>query len=158
MASDVPSTLRAYKYIFEVRTSRRVTGGFSRVSGISEEIEVVDKRDGTNPFQIKKLKGTHQGGSVILERGVVQEKLEFLRWFRDVKKEVVPFWSTFVIHLNPITDPGGQSQTGLPILSLRFLNGWPSRYELGELDAKSSELALEKLALVHEGLEYLGVF
>lgn len=150
--ADVSPALRGYKYIFEVLTSRMITGGFTKVRGLSEEIEVVDKRDGTDPFQIRRIKGTHQGGQVILERGVVQEKREFLTWFQNVKDEVVPYWAHFVVSLNPIQDPSGQQ--GQPLESYKFFNGWPSRYEVGELDGSASGFALETLALVHEGVRY----
>jgi len=156
--ADVNPILRGYKYIFSVTSGRlyrrgaRIEGGFNKVSGISEEIEVIDKRDGTDPFQIRKIKGTHQGGSVQLERGIIQDKRDFLTWFQDVKNEVTPYWSNFVINLNPINDPTGSVET--PLESYKFLNGWPSRYEVGELNANESGLAVERLALVHEGMQY----
>jgi len=31
---------------------------------------------------------------------------------------------------------------------------WPSKWELGELDASKNELSIETLELTHEGLSY----
>lgn len=155
MAGEDP-TLRGYKWLFDARFGRRIRGGFNKVTGITEEIEVVDKRDGTDPFQVKKLKGTHQGGILTVERGYIRDKDEFLQWWTRVKKNIVPFWTNIVLHLRPADDPKGGNSPA--IVSYRFLNAWPSRYELGELDAQSSGLAIEKLGFAHEGLEGLGTF
>ena len=151
--AEFDPVIRGYKYIFDVRTSRRVEGGFKSVTGISEEIEVVDLRDGTDPFQVKKIKGTHQGGQLSLERGVVKNRTEFLKWWRAVKRGEVPYWSNIVIHLN---EKGTDPRTAESVTSIRFFNGWPNRYEITDLDATTSDLAMETLSVVHEGLEYLG--
>lgn len=160
--ADVNPMLRGYKYLFNVSTASRpdtnrysykgVAGGFNKVSGISEEIEVIDKRDGTDPFQIRRIKGTHQGGTVQLERGVIQDKRDFLNWFQAVKDGRVPYWTDFFVSLNDVTDP--QQNISPPLESYRFFNGWPSRYELGELNANESGLAVERLSLVHDGMRY----
>jgi phage tail-like protein len=35
-----------------------------------------------------------------------------------------------------------------------FYRGWPSKWELSELDASKSELAIETLEIAHEGLKW----
>ncbi len=147
MAED-PQYPFAFKYRFDVQT-RGIKGGFSKVSGIAEEIEVVDVRDGTDPFQIRKIKGTHQGGTVTLERGMTKNRQELWSWFADVKlgyDPKTPFWNNMDIGLFS----GEQQDFGLTIE-----HAWPNRYEIGELDAKTSDLEFEVLSLVHEGIVWL---
>jgi len=138
----------AFKYRFDVQT-RGIKGGFSRVSGISEEIEVVDVRDGTDPFQIRKIKGTHQGGLVTMERGMTKNRQELWSWFADVKlgsgPNGSPFWSNVDVGLF-----SGEKQD----FGLTISKAWPNRYEIGELDAKASEVELEVLSLAHEGIDW----
>jgi phage tail-like protein len=144
-----PDLQFGFKYVFNV-LSKNVRGSFSSISGLSEEIEVVDQRDGTDPFQVRKIKGTHQGGSLTLQRGVVADRYHLIQWFTDVKKNKVPFWAEIDIGV------GGRfwDQLGELIIGLTLHNGWPSKYELGELDARSSDIAVEVLTVAHEGLDF----
>jgi phage tail-like protein len=139
----------AFKYLFDVQ-ARGIKGGFSKVSGISEEIEVVDMRDGSDPFRVRKIKGTHQGGSVTLERGVLDGATDLIKWFRDVKKAAGAYWAEVVVKLNNLS-------LDYPVLSVSLQNGWPSKYEVGDLDAKASDIAVESITIVHEGLDYDGI-
>lgn len=150
MAEDTPDKKFAFKYLFSVQ-ARAIEGGFSKVSGISEEIEVVDQRDGSDPFQVRKIKGMHQGGSVTLERGVVGSRNNLLQWFMDVKKGMPYTANVWVRLMDP--DAGNRENS---IFSVRMKYGWPSKWELGDLDAKSSDLAVETITIVHEGIEYMG--
>jgi phage tail-like protein len=40
-----------------------------------------------------------------------------------------------------------------PMAAWTFHRGWPSKWEIGEFDASKSELSIETLEIVHEGLE-----
>lgn len=150
MAEQTIESVYAYKYLFEVQT-KNLKGGFSRVSGISEEIEVVDMRDGTDPFQIRKIRGTKQGGTITLERGIVQNRREMFAWFASVKANDVPFWANALVSLNTRKNT---READKPVFTMEISSAWPSKYEISELDAKASDLSVEILSLAHEGLEY----
>lgn len=136
----------ALKFNFEV-VSSRLNGGFSKIGGISEEIEVVDQRDGTDPLQPRKLVGASQGGTLTLEKGILSDFKDFIRWFDDVRKCRAGIRSDISILI-------GNCDSSLA-RAVKALNAWPSSYEIGELDASSSEVAVESITLVFEGLEFI---
>ncbi len=39
------------------------------------------------------------------------------------------------------------------VMRWQFRNGWPAKWEGPDLDASSSEVAIETLEIAHEGLE-----
>src|SRR5579885_3551021 len=80
----------ARSFLFEVSSMgiRGLHGGFSRVSGLKEEIEVVDARDGTDPLQTRKLHGIHSGGEATFERGVIDNLDDLIGWYNDMKNAV----------------------------------------------------------------------
>jgi len=41
-----------------------------------------------------------------------------------------------------------------PRAEWQFTRGWPTKWELSELDASKSELSIETLEITHEGLKY----
>jgi len=137
-----------FRYSFNVLT-RPIRGQFSKVSGLSEEIEVVEMRDGTDPFQVRKIAGTNQGGQITLERGIVSQRDHLIRWFGDVKKKSGQYWADVTVGV------WGRPEDKDTVMDVKIRSGWPSRYEIGDLDAKSSEIAVEVLTVVHEGLEYV---
>lgn len=139
----------AVKYRFDVVAGRLGLGlgSFSKVSGIKEQIEVVEMRDGQNPLQVRKIVGTHQGGTIVLEKGVIKDVGILTSWFRAVKE----------------SDPDGfRSDVGIGVADIRnrlvrvivLQNAWPSAYEIGDLDGSSSEVEVESLSLVFESLEF----
>jgi hypothetical protein len=62
-----------------------ITGRFSKITGLREEIERVAWRDGTEPFRVRHGPGTLSGGVVTFEKGIVRTPLHLLRWFTSVR-------------------------------------------------------------------------
>jgi len=140
--------IHGYKYLFRA-SARGIEGGFTKISGVSEEIEVVDKRDGVDPFRTRKIKGAQQGGQVTLERGLVKDRQSLFNWFRSVKEEDTPYWSNILVsvYAAPSVEAGNY------VAFFTLFHAWPNRYEIGELNAKSSEIEVETLSVVHEGID-----
>lgn len=139
----------AVKFRFDVICGffGRIIGSFSKISGIKEQIEVVDMRDGTDPQRTKKLVGTHQGGTIVLEKGVTGNVSELVGWFNRVKKnDRNGFRSDIAIGVADCANRLARV--------VKLQDAWPSAYELGDLDAKSSEVEVESLTLVFESLEF----
>lgn len=139
----------ARQYVFSVysRAFGNV-GSFSKVSGISEEIEVVEKRDGSQPFIPRKLVGQFRGGAATLEKGLISDIDVFSKWFNTVKEltQGNNYRSSIII--------GVAGNDGLLAREIVLSKAWPSSYKLGDLDAKSSGVAVESLTIVFESLEF----
>jgi phage tail-like protein len=145
----------ALKFRFNVQisdiNSTGFLGGFSKISGLREEIEVVDQRDGIDPLQTRKLVGTHAGSDCTLEKGVFGEKHDILQWFKDTKgtSDGIPPKQGFkrTVKVMVLGADGELKRT------ITLLRAWPKSYELSDLDASSSELALESLVLTFEDMD-----
>lgn len=156
----------ARKYIFEVVCPALGNlGSFSKISGIKEEIEVVEKRDGSQPFVPRKIVGQAKGGVLTLEKGVIANVTVLTRWFAALKgrDRGTNYHTSIAIAIGtPLGSRSGGSEgspgkaTGTVILAREIVlrGAWPSSYSLGDLDAKSSDVAVESLVIQFESLDF----
>lgn len=158
----MPVSYPITKFRFSV-TSWGFDASFAQVTGLHEEIEVVDMRDGTDPFQVRKIPGLRQGGEATFVKGVITHPAQMVEWFRQTKKLEEGFRKDIRIEVRGregSQPAGGHSRPAfgvfenLPIpRSIELQNAWPSAYEMGDLDAKESDVALESLTVVFENMK-----
>ena len=118
--------------------------GFSEVSGLSVEIEVIEYRAGDErSAKPRKIAGISRCPPIVLRRGITDSSALW-EWHKSAL-EGRPDRRDGVITL---LDAGRE-----PVQRWRFRAGWPSRYEGPTLDARGNEVAIETLEIVHEGLE-----
>lgn len=131
-------------------TTAEITGGFSEVSGLEAAMEAkVIKAGGRNYGAIQRT-GPITFATVILKRGVVESR-HLWRW-----------WSYFAGADGAAN--GGWARTGrcdvtvalirgrTPVLGWRLENAMPVKFRAGDLNARGTDVAIEELHLVHEGL------
>jgi phage tail-like protein len=157
----------ATKNLFFV-DSHHLTGAFSKVSGIQEDIEVLTQRDGQNPQQVRKMPGTFGGGEIKLERGVVFELRDLVDWFSLVRtcgnQRRLPTGEIIVRTHNRIRatvdiiaitcDSTGENPIPREARLIRLKDAWPRRYQLADLDALASDVEVENITLAFEELEF----
>lgn len=141
-AREIPAN-PAVSFLFSV--AGRVSGGFSKISGIHEEIEVEDKRDGTDPLQVRKLVSTKSGGCLTLERGAMENLTDLVQWFNDVKGGVAGYRTDIQIQV--------MSPDGAVVRTIFVRNCWPSAYELSDLEGKVSDVSIESITLAFDSLD-----
>jgi phage tail-like protein len=116
---------------------------FKSVSGLRSETEVVPVRAGGVNDTTFNLVGSVKWGPLVLKQGFTNSSA-LLEWREK--------WVTG----KEMTRSGGQIillNTALkPAAAWEFVRGWPSKWEMSELDASKSELAIETLEISHEGL------
>jgi phage tail-like protein len=118
--------------------------GFSEVSGLATETEVVEYREGSDPPNtVRKLPGLTKYSNIVLKRGVTADT-SLWSWYKNV--------------INGINDSRNGSiilrdKQGAEILRWNFQNGWPCKWEGPVLKATSSEVAIESIEIAHEGLD-----
>jgi phage tail-like protein len=117
---------------------------FKSVSGLKVEHEVIPVRAGGVNDTTFQLVGGMKWGPLVLKQGFTNGS-KLIEW-REA-------WTT-----GKMTRSGGtitQLDTAMQARAQwTFFNAWPSKWEIGELDASKSELAIETLELSHEGLKY----
>jgi len=138
-ASDPVANFR-----FQVNCQRYFRAGFSKVSGIKEENDVMEYREGNEPSYLQKYPGLRKYPEMTFERGLTTEAKGMIEW-RNATIRCTPGYKTLV-SISVQTCPGLQAR------SISLPASWPSSLEISDLDAKASEIAIESMTLQHEGL------
>jgi len=118
--------------------------GFSKISGIKEESDVIEYREGTDSAYLQKFPGMRKYPEMTFERGMTREARGLLDWRKWVIKEIVGYKVQTQVVVN--TAPG------VVVRRVTLPSSWPSALEMSDLDAKASEIAIESMTLQHEGL------
>lgn len=126
--------------------------GFQSISGLTEESEVVEYREGTDPITMRKLPGLTSYENIVLSRGLSSSD-DILRWRAQVgahngRGDGIPapnFRRNITIQL---FDKGNDSK---PVKEWEVFDCWPATLSLGDIDAGSSDVLIETMELAHEG-------
>jgi phage tail-like protein len=122
--------------------------GFTEVTGLDFETEVIEYREGNLPAYNKtKQPGLTKYTDVTLKRGIVLDDLEYFnQWVKTAmfqeKKET--YRRTVTIKL--------LNEEHKAIIVWSLSKAWPSKIQSTDLKADGNEVAIETLTFVHEGL------
>jgi phage tail-like protein len=118
--------------------------GFTEVSGLSIELDVVPYREGASPDSAASLlPGQKLFSPVVLRRGIVPGDNDFFDWINSAQFGDVQRRDVTIQLLNGQHDP---------VVTWRLTRAFPSRLDYAPLSSLGSEIAIESLTLVHEGL------
>jgi len=147
MATDPTKSYPLPKFHFEVDWGGTRLG-FTEVSGLEAETEVIEYREGVNPLYHKsKQPGLTKYSNITLKRGVFKGDFEFFQWwhktfyFQEVNAK---FRTNISVKL--------LDESHHPIIVWNLLNAWPCRVKWGTLNALENEVLMEELEITHEGL------
>jgi phage tail-like protein len=121
-------------------------GGFSDVSGLSNEITIAEYRNGNErPNHVRKVPGTHKVGDVTCKRGIVNST-DLWAWITQARTQGVLAKRTVVITL--------RDETGKSVQKWTLGGVIPMKYTGPTLAAKGGgDVAMEELVLSSESLE-----
>lgn len=118
--------------------------GFSEVSGLDIEVEVIEYREGADPeYTPVKMPGRVSYGDITLKRGIVEGDGEFFGWLNTIKLNKVERRDVTISLLN---------ENHEPVMVWKASNAFPRRLDGPFLHASRNEVAIETLVLAHEGL------
>jgi phage tail-like protein len=132
----------AVAFRFEVQ-ARGANLGFSKVSGLRDESDVIEYREGTDPIVHRKIPGLRNFPALVFERGMTAQGLELTQWRDDVIACADGFRATATVLI--------KNCDGTPARTVSFEQAWPNSLELSDLDAGASEVNIETMELAHEG-------
>ena len=119
--------------------------GFSEVSGLTQEIQVIEYRDGSFPeYSSIKMPGLRKYNNITLKRGVIKADNDFFKWLSTVKLNTIERRDITISLLNESHDP---------VMVWKVLNAFPVKIEGPQLKAAGNEVAIESIEVAHEGLE-----
>jgi len=118
--------------------------GFTEISGLDVETEVIEYREGASPEYNKlKIPGMQKYSNITLKRGVMQSDNDFFLWWNTVALNTVERRDVTISLLNEAHEP---------VMVWKVKNAWPAKITSTDLKADGNEIAIETVELAHEGL------
>lgn len=127
---------------FKVEISGTTTASFRECSGLTTDGDSVDYREGTDLNTVRKLPGLRKYGNVTLKRGYTQN-LELWAWYANIVNGVPDRRTVTIVLMN---------EAHADVLRFELAFAWINKIEGPSLNATASEVAVESLEIVHEGL------
>lgn len=119
--------------------------GFSDVSGLTQEIQAIEYRDGLMPASMQALQrpGLKKANNISLKRGIVTKNNDLFEWFNNKGTPNVERRDLTISLLN---------DEGSPVMVWTISQAWPVKCDGPTLKATGNEIAFESIDLVHEGI------
>jgi phage tail-like protein len=144
------------KFHFQVEWGESFRIGFTEVSGLDFETEVIEYREGNSKkYNKSKQPGLTKFANVTLKRGTFEGDFDYYKewrktyFFQEGNKTASQYRRTVTIKL--------LNESHEAIITWKLLNAWPSKVQSTDLKADANEVAIETMELVHEGLEIMNV-
>ena len=118
--------------------------GFTEISGLDVETEVIEYRDGASPEYSKmKIPGMQKFGNVTMKRGIFASDNDYFNWWNTVSLNTIERRDVTVSLLNEQHEP---------VVVWKIKNAWPAKIGSTDLKADGNEIAIESIELAHDGL------
>lgn len=118
--------------------------GFTEVSGLDVEREVIEYRDGASKeFSKLKMPGLTKYSNITLKRGSFSKDNDFYNWWISNKLETVDRRDITISLLNEEHEP---------VITWKVKNAWPTKIQPTDLKSDDNSVAIETMEMAHEGL------
>jgi phage tail-like protein len=118
--------------------------GFTEVSGLDVETEVIEYRHGASPQYSKtKMPGLQKFSNITMKRGTFKSDNEYYNWYNTVKLNTIERRDITIKLLD---------ENHEPVVTWKVINAWPVKVQSTDLKADGNEVAIESIELAHEGL------
>lgn len=131
------------KFHFEVEWGGTKIG-FSEVSGLDVETEVLEFRDGLSKEYTKtKMPGMQNYSNITLKKGVFKGDNDFYNWWNTVALNTIDRRDITISLLDEQHEP---------VIIWKIKNAWPIKVSSTDLDSTGNSVAIETAEIAHEGL------
>jgi phage tail-like protein len=128
---------------FLVEIDGITVAAFSEVSGLASETEVIEYRTGSDKLNtVRKLPGLTRYANIVLKRGITQDR-QLWNWRRAIEQGTADRRNGSIALLDDARNP---------VVRWHFVNGWVTKYDGPDLNAKANDVAIETIEIAHEGL------
>jgi len=118
--------------------------GFSEVSGLDIENEIIEYRQGASPdFSKIKMPGMMKYPNITLKRGMFQGDNEYYEWLNTIQLNTAERRDITISLLNEDHEP---------VVVWKVRQAWAAKISGTDLKADGNEVAIETLEIAHEGL------
>ncbi|KAF5435368.1 virus tail tube protein gp19 [Candidatus Methanophagaceae archaeon] len=146
MVGERKDPYRAFRFLLEI--DGIVQAGFSEVTIPDASNEPVEYREGNEPTTVRKLPGLRKYGNVTLKWGITDSMELYETWCKpenddNLKMDEVRKNVAIIL----------MDEEGNPAARWEFVEAWPSKYDAPDLNATGTDVAIETLEIVHEGMK-----
>ena len=139
--ADIKYPMPSYHFEVEWGGTRL---GFSEVSGLNIEVQVIEYRQGSSPiYSSIKMPGIPKYSNITLKRGIIPNDNEFFQWLNTVTLNKADRRDITISLLN---------ENHEPVMVWKVKNAFPVKIQGPVLKATGNEVAIETLEVAHEGL------
>lgn len=118
--------------------------GFTEVSGLNVETQVIEYRDGMSPdYSTIKMPGMQKYGNITLKRGVIAGDNQMFDWWNTYQMNKIERRDITISLLNEKHEP---------VVVWKVRNAFPTKVDGGSLKATGNEVAIETMEIAHEGI------
>ena len=118
--------------------------GFTEVTGLTLETEVIEYREGSSPEYNKiKMPGLRKFGNITMKRGTFVGDNDYFKWFNTVKMNTIERRDITISLLN---------ESHEPVVVWKVKSAWPVKVQSPDLKSDANESAIESIEVAHEGL------
>ncbi len=118
--------------------------GFTEVSGLDVETELIEYRQGASPEYSKiKMPGMQKYSNITLKRGTFANDNEYYQWWNSVKLNTIERRDITIKLLNEEHEP---------VIIWKVKNAFPVKVQSTDLKGDANETAIESMEVAHEGL------
>jgi phage tail-like protein len=130
---------------FRLEIDDIVQAAFSAATIPDSTQDPIEYRDGNETTTVRKLPGLVKYGNVTLKWGIT-DSMDLYNWRKLVEEgKMNDARRNLAIIL--------QDEEGNDKARWEFNDAWPSKYDAPDLDGKGSDVAIETLEIVHEGMK-----
>jgi phage tail-like protein len=122
------------------------TFGFSEISGLTTDTNVIEYREGSEVANgestTRQPPGKIKYNNIVCKRGLTKDLSAYNWWLKVIQGQTSPASGSITL----------LDEARKPKLRWEFSGGWPSKWEGLALNEKTSEIAIESMEITHEGL------
>lgn len=116
----------------------------SEISGLNTEVDVIEYRNGDSSiFSKQKMSGLKKYGDISIKKGLFKDDKEFYTWL-NTHKGNLPLRKDVIVIL--------KDENSAPIMTWTLINAWPKKISSPTLSSDKSEVAVESIDVVCEGV------
>jgi phage tail-like protein len=138
---EIKDPFGGYNFLVEIDGIARAA--FQQVSGFDSTIDIVEHREGGENTTVRKLPAMTRYSNLQLRWGITDD-LELYDWHRKAVRGELERRNGSIVLLD---------RRGQETARWNFVRAWPSKYDGPDLNAETSDIAIEMLELAHEGVE-----
>jgi phage tail-like protein len=138
---EVPDPYVNFNFLVEIDGIARAA--FHEVTGLESTVDVIEHREGGANTSPRKLAGQTKHANIVLRWGMTVDQ-QLYAWHRTVVDGTTDHRNGSIVLLDRLRQE---------VARWNFIRAWPSKYTAPSLNAESSDVAIESVEIVHEGLE-----